>query len=227
MNNKDGVWRTIRGRRVFIANGEDLETAMKKSGKFENEKNTGKSTRAEVVDKIQRHIREYYENDEDLVRDMDAGADPRYDHTSWAKGERLVESGNFLIANADMNDTLNKWGINPSGKEYSEDKSYKTYKSLMGREMGKIYDNYQKQKKESMSNKTPKERARLIDKMNNNPLQKMSDNRIKEKQNTLNNDKAMVQAMKRKGIKEVQGMTIKDFENRIRKNEEYLKIAKK
>ena len=31
---KDGVWRTIGGRRIFIKNGEDLVTAMKNSGKF-------------------------------------------------------------------------------------------------------------------------------------------------------------------------------------------------
>lgn len=29
-----GVWRTVGGRRIFIKDGEDLETAMKKSGKF-------------------------------------------------------------------------------------------------------------------------------------------------------------------------------------------------
>lgn len=29
-----GVWRTIGGRRVFIKDGDDLKTAMKKSGKF-------------------------------------------------------------------------------------------------------------------------------------------------------------------------------------------------
>lgn len=162
---KNGVWRTIRGRRIFIEYGEDLASAMKKSGKFEGEKNTGKSTRAEVVDKIQRHIREYYENDEDLVRDMDAAADPRYDKTPWQKGERLVEGGNFLIANADMNDTLNSWGINPKGKKFSTEKSYSTYKSLMGRELGKRYEKY-KNSQNFQRNKTPKERAREIDKMN-------------------------------------------------------------
>ena len=30
-----GVWRTKGGRKVFIADGDDLETAMKKSGKFD------------------------------------------------------------------------------------------------------------------------------------------------------------------------------------------------
>lgn len=34
-----GVWRTIGGRRVFIKDGEDLATAMKKSGKFKSKKN--------------------------------------------------------------------------------------------------------------------------------------------------------------------------------------------
>lgn len=33
-----GVWRTVGGRRIFIKDGEDLATAMKKSGKFD--KNT-------------------------------------------------------------------------------------------------------------------------------------------------------------------------------------------
>lgn len=42
-----GVWRTIGGRRVFIKDGEDIETAMKKSGKFKNtnKQNKNKSDR--------------------------------------------------------------------------------------------------------------------------------------------------------------------------------------
>lgn len=34
---KDGVWRTIRGRRVFIRSGESLGSAMSRSGKFKRE----------------------------------------------------------------------------------------------------------------------------------------------------------------------------------------------
>lgn len=37
-NLKDGVWRTIGGRRVFIKNGQDLASAMKESGKFKSAK---------------------------------------------------------------------------------------------------------------------------------------------------------------------------------------------
>lgn len=33
-NGKNGVWRTIGGRRIFIADGESLKTAMDSSGKF-------------------------------------------------------------------------------------------------------------------------------------------------------------------------------------------------
>ena len=35
----DGVWRTVKGRRIFIEEGQSLTEAMKKSGKFEDLKN--------------------------------------------------------------------------------------------------------------------------------------------------------------------------------------------
>lgn len=43
----NGVWRTVGGRRIFIKDGEDLETAMKKSGKFD--KNTKEKTQ-KIID---------------------------------------------------------------------------------------------------------------------------------------------------------------------------------
>ena len=36
MADAGGVWRTVGGRRIFIKDGEDLKTAMKRSGKFKN-----------------------------------------------------------------------------------------------------------------------------------------------------------------------------------------------
>ena len=33
----DGVWRTVRGRRIFIKKGESLGEAMSRSGKFKRE----------------------------------------------------------------------------------------------------------------------------------------------------------------------------------------------
>ena len=38
MSDLGGVWRTVGGRKIFIKDGEDLATAMKKSGKFKNKK---------------------------------------------------------------------------------------------------------------------------------------------------------------------------------------------
>lgn len=47
-----GVWRTISGRRVFIKDGQDLATAMKESGKFNNlktKKNNWKNANEEIM----------------------------------------------------------------------------------------------------------------------------------------------------------------------------------
>ena len=37
MSEKKGVWRTICGRKVFIAEGQSLTEAMRASGKFSDE----------------------------------------------------------------------------------------------------------------------------------------------------------------------------------------------
>lgn len=42
MAEEKGVWRTVKGRRVFIREGEDLATAMKNSGKFKNKEDEEK-----------------------------------------------------------------------------------------------------------------------------------------------------------------------------------------
>ena len=36
LNGKSGVWRTVGGRKIFIANGQSLGDAMRASGKFKN-----------------------------------------------------------------------------------------------------------------------------------------------------------------------------------------------
>lgn len=36
LNGKEGVWRTVGGRKIFIATGQSLKDAMKASGKFKN-----------------------------------------------------------------------------------------------------------------------------------------------------------------------------------------------
>lgn len=74
--------------------------------------------------------------------------------------------------------------------------------------------------------KEQEERVSIKESDEKNPIEKMANDRIKEKENTLANDKAMLEAMKRKEIDDVNGWKKEDFENRIGKNEEYLKNAK-
>lgn len=50
-----GVWRTVGGRRIFIKDGEDLETAMKNSGKF-GKKKTAKELDDELREKEDKYL---------------------------------------------------------------------------------------------------------------------------------------------------------------------------
>lgn len=55
-----GVWRTIGGRRVFIRNGEDLASAMKRSGKFKKAtKNENVKNDEEKQDQLKREKEDY------------------------------------------------------------------------------------------------------------------------------------------------------------------------
>lgn len=85
-----GVWRTVGGRRIFIKDGQDLETAMKESGKFEN-KNANKKEQFDKLseydkrelynklsdeektkyDNLKKEIRQAYrDNDQELVNKL-------------------------------------------------------------------------------------------------------------------------------------------------------------
>lgn len=54
MSDLGGVWRTVGGRRIFIKDGEDLATAMKNSGKFNNEKTKEEKAEESVLIKQKR-----------------------------------------------------------------------------------------------------------------------------------------------------------------------------
>lgn len=62
-----GVWRTVGGRRIFIKDGEDLETAMKESGKFK---------KSEIKDKDKdknkkEDVKEKETNNEDKIKELE------------------------------------------------------------------------------------------------------------------------------------------------------------
>ena len=101
MEEEDGVWRTIHGRRVFIHEGEDLATAMKNSGKFgksqnSNEKEPQKSQKSyddwdsEEKKKFRRWYRKHAE--ELAQKYKDSGDVRKAAQDQWAKDHNLDDT---------------------------------------------------------------------------------------------------------------------------------------
>lgn len=67
-NGKTGVWRTVGGRRIFIATGESLEEAMRKSGKFGKSSTIGEPLPA-MSTYLEKHGVNYADLDSDEVRE--------------------------------------------------------------------------------------------------------------------------------------------------------------
>lgn len=68
LNGKAGVWRTVGGRKIFIANGQSLRDAMKASGKFKNLNNDTEENRKKtnkMVDIDEAEAKEAYEKAKD------------------------------------------------------------------------------------------------------------------------------------------------------------------
>jgi hypothetical protein len=101
-----------------------------------------RSNRKEVVNKIQEHIREYYEGIEDLKSDVEV----QRQATTYHNFIKLVEGGSFLVYYTDIQDFLNGLGINPNNKEYSNEKSWELYKHLLARDGEKLIQQQEKGK---------------------------------------------------------------------------------
>jgi len=54
-NDEKGVWRTIGGKHIFIRNGQDLDDAMRESGKFKNTR---------IKNKVKEYVKKKKEKDE-------------------------------------------------------------------------------------------------------------------------------------------------------------------
>ena len=63
----DGVWRTVGGRRIFIKTGQDLASAMKESGKFNNKKDHTFN----MSDEDKRKYEEVGKKIDDLTKEID------------------------------------------------------------------------------------------------------------------------------------------------------------
>lgn len=129
---------------------EDLKKAdeyyKEKTGENWNEGREGNSNRKEVRDKIQKHIKEYYEdNEEDFIHDMEA---QNYGNnvTPYHWGRELAKNGMFLVYNEDVDNFLKDLKINPKGKKYNSSQSFEEYAHLIGRESARMYERYKKKK---------------------------------------------------------------------------------
>ena len=77
-NGKEGVWRTVGGRRIFIEDGEDLATAMKKSGKF---KTSNSSSIKDMIESFQPKDNKYMKFGYNIKKD---------EINLYAKGKRSI-----------------------------------------------------------------------------------------------------------------------------------------
>ena len=80
---------------------------------------------------VREHIGDYFKP-EDLKSTLEA---VKYGNMSDYQGMiEVVMGGSFLIYYSDVKYFLNGLGINPDGKEYSDEKSWELYKHLVARE---------------------------------------------------------------------------------------------
>lgn len=113
LNGKEGVWRTVGGRRIFIANGEDLKSAMKNSGKF-GKSNTLDNIIKESQPKDNKYMQFGYELKDDEL-------------TIYAKGTKKVmdldEDDDIDVDNLAI-DKIETWA-NKIANKMEKDKSIK------------------------------------------------------------------------------------------------------
>ena len=117
----EGVWRTIRGKRVFIRKNEELEDAMKRSGKFGD---MTKEWREEYKNKLEKKLSKYgvkckivgpdektYRNDcivKISIRDKDNNEIESIPFNSEEQANRWLSTYNDTIAETIINNKYNK-----------------------------------------------------------------------------------------------------------------------
>lgn len=151
LNGRRGVWRTIGGRRVFISDGDDLATAMNKSGKFDNVK--FKKAKDEVVKRKGVTAEEYRKAEDTKVNLGKAGryeealeAQKKYDDLMNKDGHITRKSTipkntyETLTGNVNLDRAKRDWDEEPS--EFME--IAKQY-GLKGKDY-EAFDNYAKSK---------------------------------------------------------------------------------
>lgn len=95
-----GVWRTISGRRVFIKEGQDLESAMADSGKFNDVKTTSDND----------YIYNNFVNDPKIIQELERNVQAReFDDPDAKVGDTALDSDRII----------SNYGDRLTTKEYS------------------------------------------------------------------------------------------------------------
>lgn len=104
-----GVWRTIGGRRVFIKDGEDLSSAMKRSGKFKNNS-------ADYGKQIRNKIKELDDSKyEDGTYDIDTKESVEFNDGYQATFQQL----NDKYTDEEFGELVQKYSNKTDGKVYA------------------------------------------------------------------------------------------------------------
>ncbi len=70
-DNGDGVWRTIKGRKIFIKKGQSVEDAVSSSSKFKIKKSATDNIRIEIKSQISDGILDLdLSNEEDMIYEI-------------------------------------------------------------------------------------------------------------------------------------------------------------
>ena len=118
-----GVWRTVRGRRVFIKDGQSLTDAMKESGKFEENKK----------DNLQKKLKERL-GKEDIQQKHD-NAIKELSKDTYGDGTYDIDKMEPVEFNNGYQATFCQIGDNYSAAEYGE----KVREFLKASSNGKTY----------------------------------------------------------------------------------------
>lgn len=145
-----GVWRTVGGRRIFIKDGQDLETAMKESGKFKKTKATIK--KEENI----KELEEKHKEAEDKIYDIYNEIYDAKRQINKLETEYLQERSKYLK------------------KNFPElEKNTPEYYEIREKYDKKNRENYEKKSKQYIENKNKLEREYTKSKNQYNEIEKL------------------------------------------------------
>lgn len=134
-----GVWRTIGGRRVFIKDGQDLESAMKESGKFkkknQKEENFTKKEKNDIIESTQSYSKMKSEDVAKKVKEsINELEDKKYeDGTYDVNTKKSVEfNSGYQATFQQLGDKYTDKELGDLIKQYSESTDGKAYAGKFG-----------------------------------------------------------------------------------------------